>query len=502
MSTVLSKSVDQATHEHGKEYFCWVASVRFNNEDEEPITITRLHDWAASDEVCGPLSRDEFIHCVREQRIDDTTIIWEVWDGTRVWPAMQAEKLALFREARRSVIPRPQPLTTTSTEPSDDVSANELVGSVLKELEDVPPPTKPIWLWRIPLIGWLLALLGWKPRSPYSVATPADSLADSPTQSLSSASSVSGKRVISTTLTTDQVAARQTDFDSATTTTEHSETGMNQFGGISLDGLEDAEATTAPTENHDLPATAFRLPVADAAPMPVIGINDVPSDEPLPTGDLHGAISNALNYFDAKTGSHTDTVRKDRPRLTDQLMMLVIQAGRLAASPFRGLFALAVKAVASERTLVTGETFQRLEASLRRGLRHPLTWGVLAGAVFLGSAFLFMALQPDRPDDLDFYAIKKMKEAQEAIQAVRGSKPDEQAWTDFAHMLGDELNLLKEALHRDMKINRPVKEGLYLALEYRLPRILKDGRLKPSAAEGEFANRIREAERQIKLQQR
>ena len=109
-----------------------------------------------------------------------------------------------------------------------------------------------------------------------------------------------------------------------------------------------------------------------------------------------------------------------------------------------------------------------------------------------------MAMQPDRPDELDIYAVRKLKEAQEAIQAVRAARPDEKAWAEFSQTLTDELTILKEALQKDIQKNRPIKEGLYLELEYRLPRILKEGRLKPSPVEGELATRLRDAERRIK----
>lgn len=500
MSTVLSNPTEPASHERVKEYYYLGASVQWLTDHDQPITMATLQDWKSGGQVCGPLSRDEFVQRVRERHIDELTIVWEVWDGTTVWPYLQAEKLTLFREVNRVTLPLVKsPQTSSVTEPTENVSADELLGSVLQENQVELPLTKPGLLWRIPLIGWLLALCGWKAR-PLPMATRfAGPVEESPTSDVAS-----GRRATPTsTLTISREAeTKDAHCESSSTSTESVDPSRNGVGGLSLDGLEDADAT-ASREHFDSATAAFRQSAPEIGPI-APPVEESPGELP-PDGQMQGAIANAVDYFDAKTVSslaHQDKLQATKPRLRDQLTMAALKAGRFVVWPFRGIIALAEKAVSSERSLVTGENFQRWDASLRRGLTHPLTWGVMVGGAFLAILYLVMAMQPDRPDELDFYAVKKLKEAQEAIQAVRATKPDEQAWAQFTQSLSGELTPLKDALQKNLKTNRPIKEGLYLTLEYRLPRILKEGRLKPSYVESEFARRIRDAERQLKSAQK
>lgn len=501
MSTVLTNTTEPASHERVKEYYCLLAENQLLADHEQAVTISTLLEWKSNGDVGGPLSRDDFLRLVRGQQIVETTIIWEVWDGTTVWPYLQAQKLTLFREVNRVTLPsaKSPPVPSVST-PTDDVSADELLGSVLQESCVELPLTKPSLLWRIPLISWFLVLCGWRPRGLPTTVRPADPIGESPTEQAFATQASSGRNATPTTLATDkQTVANDADGEPNSTTTDTADSNLNGIGGLSLDDLEDADAAT-PQDQFGSATAVFR-PAAEVGQIAETGNINGPLDEPPPDGRLHGAIANAVDYFDAKTANslaQQDQLQAAKPRLRDQLMMVVLQAGRFVVWPFRGIIALSEKAVASERTLVTGESFQRLEASLRRGLTHPLTWGVVAGGVFLAVLSLVMAMRPDRPDELDMYAVRKLKEAQEAIQAVRATRPDEKAWAEFSQTLTGELTVLKEALQKDMKTNRPIKEGLYLELEYRLPRILKEGRLKPSPVEGGLATRLRDAERRIK----
>ena len=375
MTTVLSNATDQETLDRVKDLYVWSAANRFA-DDDEPITIATLQDWRSRGEVSGPLSRDEFIRMVREQHIDETTIVWEVWDGTRVWPKQQAEKLTLFREAHRAGIFHTKPPPPASTaEPTDGVSADEIVASVLEEIR-VESITKSSLLWRLPLFGWLLALCGWKPLSTPIAVMPADSNSESAAMPLSAFVSRSGINPAATTVTADPNTAKiETDIESSSSSTEAAASSLDTFGGLSLDSLDDANSAT-PAEISELPYTNLRRTVPEASQAGYVGTTDLQSDESSPDGKLDGAIANALNYFDAKAAkslSHRDKLDAAKPRLVDQLIMAVVSAGRLMIAPFRGLVTLAGKAVASERTLVTGESFQRLDESLRRGLKHPVT---------------------------------------------------------------------------------------------------------------------------------
>lgn len=500
MTTVLTNSTEPVSHERVKEYFYLAASIQLLAEHDQPITMTTLQEWKSSGHVCGPLSRDEFVQRVRERQIDAMTIVWEVWDGVTVWPYLQAEKLTLFREVNRVTLPSVKsPSSSPVAEPTADASADELLGSMLQESQVELPLTKPGLVWRIPLIGWLLALCGWKPRYRPTTALPANANSESVAESASV--SLAHYKANSTVPTANRESTAnngESELRSAFTPT--ADPNLNGFGGLSLDGLEDAGIDVS--RPHVQSATdAFQPSAPEVDQLAQTGGIDGQLDQPPTDGQLHNAIANAVDYFDAKTANslaHQDKLQAEKPRLRDQLLRAVLRTGRFVVWPFRGIIALAEKAVASERSLVTGESFQRLDASLRRGLTHPLTWGVVAGGAFFAILYLVMAMQPDRPDELDFYAIKKLKEAQEAIRAVRATQPDEPTWAEFSQTLTAELTVLKEALQKDMQINRPVKEGLYLAIEYRLPRILKEGRLKASAAEGEFGARIQDAERQIK----
>ncbi len=501
MSTVLTNTTEPASHERVKEYYCLLAANRLLADHEQSVTISTLHEWKSNGDVGGPLSRDDFLRLVREQQIVETTIVWEVWDGATVWPYLQAQKLTLYREVNRVTLPsaKSPPVPSVST-PTDDVSADELLGSVLQESRVELPLMKPSLLWRIPLIGWLLVLCGWRMRGLPTAIRPADPIGESPTEQAFAPVAFSGRSVSPTTLATDkQTVVNDANGKPNSISTDTADSNLNGIGGLSLNDLEDADATDL-REHFDSVAAVFR-PAVEVGQIAETGNINGSLDEPPPDGKLQGAIANALDYFDAKTASslaQQDKQQAAKPRLRDQLMMVVLQAGRFVVWPFCGLIALSEKAVASERTLVTGESFQRLEASLRRGLTHPLTWGIVAGGVFLAVLSLVMAMRPDRPDELDMYAVRKLKEAQEAIQAVRATRPDEKAWAEFSQTLTGELTVLKEALQKDMKTNRAIKEGLYLELEYRLPRILKEGRLKPSPVEGGLATRLRDAERRIK----
>jgi hypothetical protein len=500
MTTVVTNATGLESCKHVKEYYFLLASRRFA-DDDQLITIATLQEWRSTGDVRGPLSRDEFIRLVREQLVVETTTVWEVWDGIRVWPHVQAEKLMLFREAYRPTISRANPpQSTAAPERTDDVSAGELVGSVLEEIRVELPLAKPSLLWRIPLVGWLLGLCGWKLRATPTAVMPADSIAASAIGSRVSAVSSAGNGAASATssVTTDsQTAKSELDFELSSSASESASLGLAGIGGLSLDDLEDADPPTE-IETTDFATPMLRRAVADLPQAPADAPDFGQPAELLPSGELQGAIANAVEYFDAKAVKTTTKLSKEgKTRVVDRLAILAYQIGQLCLKPFRGILAAAGKAIAAERVLVTGETFQRLDNAARRGLSHPLTWGAVTASGLLVFAFLF--LQPRGPDELDLFAVRKLKEAHEAIRAVRQAKPDEQSWAEFSQLLTEQLNIVKQELQRELKVNRPIKEGLYLALEYRLPRILKEGRLKPSPVEGEFEARIRDAEHQIQL---
>lgn len=499
MTTVLANATDQEHHQRVKEYYFWSAASRFVDGDEL-ITIATLQAWKDCGEVCGPLSRDDFIRMVREQRIVDTTIIWEVWDGNRVWPYAQAEKLMLFRDVHRTVISSTKsPQSPFKLEPTDDASADELVASVLEEIQVELLSVRRSWLWRLPVLSWLLPFFA---RSTIVTAPPYSTTSDP-----NGGSSTEPRRLSDFTKRTkpptdDVTAPVESSADSGFSVTSPISTiddvgapSTNELAGLLLSELEDA----SPTENAIGFAPVVRESAIDDSATVIRDFTSM--NESLPDGRMHNAIEDALSHFDARAAHNrvNQTQANDaKSRLPDLLMRVLLRTGRTVLWPLRRLLILAETAVASEKTLVTGESFQRLDESLRRGLKHPLFLGVATAGVLVAIAFVIAAMQPDRPDELDFYAIHKLKETQDAIRAVRATQPDEQTWAEFSQTLTDELNVLKEALQKDMQTNRPVKEGLYLALEYRLPRILKEGRLKPSPAEGEFAARIQDAERQIK----
>ncbi len=135
-----------------------------------------------------------------------------------------------------------------------------------------------------------------------------------------------------------------------------------------------------------------------------------------------------------------------------------------------------------------------------RSLSAPWIWGTLACVVLVTLALAF--LQPRGVDELDLTALRKLKSVHEAIKAVRASQPDEAVWAAFTTELAQELDPLKQELARRKRANTPIKESLYWALEYRLPRIFKEGRLQPSPAEAEFAANLREAERHVRQSRR
>lgn len=493
MTTVLNNTTEHKNQERLKEYYFGSAARQFTNDDQ-PITIGTLQDWKNSGDVRGPLSRDEFIRLVREQLIVETTVVWEVWDEKTVWPKLQAEKLTLFREAYRTVITQAPPPSPLTPEPTENFSADELIASVLEESRGELPISKPSLLWRLPLIGWILTLCGWKPAKLPIVVMSHDSASEFSTSPLSH--SATSSCINSTTFITNRDTANtEADFELSSSTMEPADSGPSEFGGLSLDGLDDANPA-AHTKTSELATARVRDTVSQVTHATPSGEMEWQTDEPSSDGKLQGAIAKAVNYFDAKAiKSATDLPQDAGPRLVDRLAILAYQLGQFCLRPFRGILAAAGKAIAAERVLVTGQSFQRMDDALGRILRHPVTWGALTAIAFVVVALF--ALQPRGPDELDLFAVRKLKEAQEAIQSVRASQPDEKTWSEFSNMLTAELAPVKEELHRGMNINRPVKEGLWLALEYRLPRLLKEGRSKPSPAEGEFVARIRNAEYQI-----
>lgn len=135
-----------------------------------------------------------------------------------------------------------------------------------------------------------------------------------------------------------------------------------------------------------------------------------------------------------------------------------------------------------------------------RRLSAPWIWGTLACVVLATLALAF--LQPRGVDELDLTALRKLKSVHEAIKALRASQPDEAVWTEFTAELTQDLDPLKQELARRKRANTPIKESLYWAMEFRLPRIFKEGRLQPSPAEAEFAANLREAERHVRQSRR
>lgn len=447
---------------------------------------------------CGPLSFPQLEQYVRDGRIDETTSL-----RPEKWPAWQRageviELKPTFRRCRHGENPSPTPAEQISLDTSQiDVAA--LAGITANE-ESYEPPDN--FLWRIPVLSWLLSFIA---NPPSKVVRPASILSaedDSPAAaSLTLADAIRNKTEPSKLDTPDEASA-DPQFRVTTHTFDEAaaQPNTNEIAGLLLNELEDV----TPSDNVAGFAPLLRRSDSEDSAAVVsdfaIG-NENSSGDPLADGQIQDAIENAVSHLDTKTAkslANQDKIRESQPRLSEQLLRAAFQARRLVLWPVRGLWMLTEKAVASERTLVTGESFQRWDESLRRGLKHPLFLGVLTAGVLVAIAFMITSMQPERPDELDVYAIRKLKETQEAIRAVRATQPDEQTWAEFSQTLTGELNVLKEALQKDMQTNRAVKEGLYLALEYRLPRMLKEGRLKASAAEDEFAARIQNAERRIK----
>ncbi|MDB5342943.1 MAG: hypothetical protein JWP89_1320 [Schlesneria sp.] len=131
-----------------------------------------------------------------------------------------------------------------------------------------------------------------------------------------------------------------------------------------------------------------------------------------------------------------------------------------------------------------------------RTLSYPWLWGTLiAFALF---SLILMRSQPRGPDELELTALKKLKGTLEAIQAVRASQPDEATWNEFGESLIHDLDEIRFELANAKRANTPIKESLYWALEYRLPRILAEGRMKPCPSERQFQENLNEAERHMR----
>lgn len=131
-----------------------------------------------------------------------------------------------------------------------------------------------------------------------------------------------------------------------------------------------------------------------------------------------------------------------------------------------------------------------------RELSYPWIWGSFA-ALVLSSVF-FLWRESSGPDALELTALQRLKNTLEAVEAVRASKPNEAEWKFFRESLQEELADLKSQLERTKRGNKPVKETLFWAMEYRLPRMLSEGRLNPSSAETMFKTNIKEAERHLR----
>ncbi len=135
-----------------------------------------------------------------------------------------------------------------------------------------------------------------------------------------------------------------------------------------------------------------------------------------------------------------------------------------------------------------------------KGLSRPWIWGGLT-AMSLAS-ILAMYWQPSGPDELEVKAYRRLKNAAEAIRAVRATQPNPEDWKAFADELIADLEPIKEELSDKKRNSTPIKELLFWAVEYRLPKILKEGRLTPSPAENHFAENLRQAEKHMGIKSR
>jgi hypothetical protein len=128
-------------------------------------------------------------------------------------------------------------------------------------------------------------------------------------------------------------------------------------------------------------------------------------------------------------------------------------------------------------------------------LSRPWIWGGLAAVSLVSMLLLFWPA--GGPDELEMKAYRHLKTVEEAIQAVRSTQPSEEDWKAFADEVTVGLEPIKEELSQKKKGNAPIKELLFWAVEYRLPKILQEGRLKPSPAEIHFAENLKQAKKHL-----
>lgn len=166
-----------------------------------------------------------------------------------------------------------------------------------------------------------------------------------------------------------------------------------------------------------------------------------------------------------------------------QRPVTVVISARPAARPLEDVIATAMSRVAAEMDQAA------------RTLSYPWLWGTFAAIVVIG--FVFLRFQPRGPDELELTSLRKLKSALEAIRAVRASQPDQATWDEFGQALQQDLDVLKAELAGAKRADTPIKESLYWALEYRLPRILAEGRLQACPSEQQFQNNLNEAERHL-----
>lgn len=202
-------------------------------------------------------------------------------------------------------------------------------------------------------------------------------------------------------------------------------------------------------------------------------------DVPAPKPALAAALVSGTNKVDSQRLELEAWLAKTMP----DRQVAVTVAPKLPSPTFDSILASAAAQLATEADAAA------------RGLSPPWIWGTLA--LFVAISGVAIWLQPTGPDDLELLAVKKVRDVWDAIQAVRAAQVSEDEWQTFCQDVEREVSLLKLNLELEKSHQTPVKELLFWALEYRLPTILKDGRLKPTSADPGFVANLSHAEQNL-----
>lgn len=251
----------------------------------------------------------------------------------------------------------------------------------------------------------------------------------------------------------------------------------------------------------DIPRQSGKiLPVEDHLPQPerVFVANPAspvragPQHNPLVTSSVRpsGASEHLVTAPPAETCINTLPVDRKKQELETWLNQTmpqrVVSVRLVAREPVRPIEQIV--AAALERAVLEID-------DVAEGLKYPQLWG---GLGLVGVVSLILLFWPTRTvDDLDVHAFHKLKSALEMIQAVRDTHPDVDSWNDFSKSIQQDLATLELDLERAQTHRSPIKETLFWALKYRMPKILADGRIKASSSERAFQDSLREAERLI-----